>query len=71
MEGSENHQLPRFCNELNVPSRVRTQAVLPQHHGGTLQSSVEATVELNCKTVCFNQFFGDMNIFSSVLSKKG
>jgi hypothetical protein len=33
-------------------------------------SAAEATVDLHCKTVCFNQLFGDMNIFIIVLSKK-
>jgi hypothetical protein len=48
----------------------RTVAVLRLHHGATLQSTAEATVDLLCQTVCFNQLFGDVNIFSIVLSKK-
>jgi hypothetical protein len=32
--------------------------------------AVEATVDLHCKTVCFYQLFGDVNIFSIALSKK-
>ena len=37
----------------------------------TLQSAVEATVDLHCKSVCFNQLFGDVNIiYLVVLSKK-
>jgi hypothetical protein len=31
-------------------------AVLRLHHGATLQSAVEATVDLLCKIVCFNLF---------------
>ena len=48
----------------------RKLAVLQLHHGATLQSAVEATVDLHCKIVCFNQLFGDVVIFSIVLSKK-
>ena len=70
MEGGENHEPPRFCIEVNVPRGGRKLAVLRLHHGATLQSAVEATVDLHCKTVCFNQLFGDVNIFSIVLSKK-
>lgn len=70
MEGGENHEPPRFCIEVNVPRGGRKLAVLRLHHGATLQSAVEATVDLHCKTVCFNQLFGDVNIFSIVLSKR-
>ena len=70
MEGGENHEPPRFCIEGNVPRGGRKLAVLRLHHGATLQSAAEATVNLNYKTVCFNQLFGDVNIFSIVLSKK-
>ena len=66
MEGGENHEPPRFCIEVNVPRGGRKLAVLRLHHGATLQSAVEATVDLHCKTVCFNQLFGDVNIFSIV-----
>ena len=69
MEGGEKHESPRFFIEVNVP-RGWKLAVLWLHHGATLQSTIEATVDLHCKTVCFNQLFGDMNIFSIVLSKK-
>ena len=41
-------------------------AGLQLHHGDTLQSAVEANVDLCCKTVCFNQLFDDVNIFSIV-----
>jgi hypothetical protein len=53
----------------DVPRGGRKLAVLRLHHGATLQSAVEATVDLHCKTVSFNQLFGDVNIFSTVLSK--
>ena len=35
-------------------------AVLQLHHGATLEGAVEASVDLHCKTVCFNQLFSDM-----------
>ena len=60
MEGGENHEHPKFCIEVNVPRGVRKLAILRLHHGATLQSAVEATVDLLCKIVCFNQLFGDM-----------
>ena len=49
-----------------MPREGRKLAVL--HRGATLQTAVEATVNLHCKTVCFNQFC-DVNTFSIVLSK--
>ena len=70
MEGGENHEPPRFSIEVNVPRGERKLAVLRLHHGAPLQSAVEATVDLHCKLVCFNQLFGDMIIFIIVLSKK-
>ena len=48
----------------------RKLAVLQLHHGASLQSIVEATVDLHCETVCFNQLSGDVNVFSIVLAKK-
>ena len=60
---------PTFCIEVNVPRGGRKLAVLWLHHGPTLQSAVEATVDF-CVTVCFNQLFGDVIIFSIVVSKK-
>jgi hypothetical protein len=60
MEGGENHKPPRFCIEVNLSRGGRKLAVLWLHHGATLQSAVQATVDLHCKTVCFNQLFGDM-----------
>ena len=69
MEGGENHDPPRLCIEVNVPRRGQKLAVLRLHHGVTLQSAAEATVDFHCKTVCFNQFFVDLNIFNIVLSE--
>jgi hypothetical protein len=54
MEEGENHDPPRFCIELNVPRGGRKLAVLWLHQGATLQSAVEATVDLYFETVCFN-----------------
>jgi hypothetical protein len=59
-----------FCIEVNVLGGGWKLAVLQLHHGATLQSAAEATGDLHCKTVCFNQLFGDVNIFTIVLSKK-
>ena len=50
-----------FCIEVNVARGGRRLAVFLLHHG-----AVEATVDLHCKTVCFNQLFGDVNIFNIV-----
>ena len=47
MEGGENQEPPRFCIEVNVPRGGRKLAVLRLHHGATLQSAVEATVDLH------------------------
>ena len=69
MEGGENHQPPRFCIKVNVCRGGRKLAVLRLHHGATLHSAVEATVDLLCKIVCFNQIFVDVIIFGIVLSK--
>jgi hypothetical protein len=55
-----NHEPPRFCIEVNVPRGGQKLAVLRLHHGTTIQSAVEATEDLHCKTVCFNKLFGDM-----------
>ena len=60
MEEGENHEPPRFCIEVNVPRGGQKLAVLRLHHGTTLQSAVEATVDLNFKTVCFNQSINQM-----------
>ena len=69
MEGGENHEPPRFCIVVCVPRGGWKLAVLGLHHGATPQSAVQATVDLHCKTVCFNILLGDVNVFSIVLSK--
>ena len=63
MEGGENHEPPRFCIEVYVLRGGQKLAVLRLHHGATLQSAAESTVD-HCKAVCLNQSFGDVNIFS-------
>ena len=70
MEGGENREPPRFCIEVNVPRGGWKLAVLRLHHGATLQSAAEAYCRTSMQTMCFNQLFGDVNIFSIVLSKK-
>ena len=60
MEGGKNHEPPWFCIEVNLPRGRRKLAVLKLHHAATLQSAVEATVDLHCKTLCFNLLFGHM-----------
>jgi hypothetical protein len=70
MEGGENHEPPRFCIEVNVLRGGPKIAVIWLHHGATPESAVEATVNVHCKTVCFNQLFGHVNIFNTVLPKK-
>ena len=52
-----------------MPRGGQKLAVLRLHHGATLQIAAEATVDLYCKTVCFKQLFGDVNICSIVLYK--
>ena len=63
MEG-HTHEPPGFCIEINVPRGGRKLAVLRLHHGTTSESAVEATVDLHCKTVCFNQLFGENILYS-------
>ena len=70
MEEGEAYEPPRCCIEVNVPRGGQKLSVLRLHRGATLQSAVEATVDLHCKTVCINKLFSDVNIFSIVLSKK-
>ena len=70
MEGGETHEPPRSCFEVDVSRGGWKPAVLWLNHGATQQRAVEATVDLNCKTVSFNQLFGDVNILSIVSSKK-
>ena len=66
----------QFCHTtqchrcLNVARQGREIDVLWLHYGASLEYVVETTVDLHCKTVCFNQVFGDLNIFTIVLSKK-
>ena len=43
-----------FVFKSNVP-REQKLAVLRLHHGATLQSAFEATVDLHCKTVCLKK----------------
>ena len=64
MEAGENHKSPRFCI-----SRGQKLAVIRLHRGATLQSAVEAIVAFHCKTMCFIKLFGDVNMFSIVLSE--
>ena len=42
-----------FCIDANVPRGGRKLAVLRLNHGATLQSAVEATVDLQGKTGVF------------------
>ena len=58
-----------FVLKSSVPRGGQKLAVLRIHHCATLQSAVQVIVGLHCKTVSFNQLFGDVNIFSIVLSK--
>ena len=46
MEGVENHEPPRFCMEANVHKGGWKLAVLQLQHGATVQSAVEATVDI-------------------------
>jgi hypothetical protein len=66
MEGGENHEPPTLKS---MHPRRRKLAVLQLHHGATLQSAVEASVDLLDKIVCFSQLFVDVIIFSIVFSK--
>ena len=52
-KGGENHVPPRFSIEVNVPRGGWKLAVLQLHHGATLQSAVEATIDLHCKQCGF------------------
>ena len=47
---------------------VHAARVLRLHRGATVEGAVEATVNIHSKTF-INQLFGDVNIFSVVLSK--
>ena len=46
MEGGENREPPSLCIEVSVPRGGQKLAVLRLHHGATLQSAVEASVDL-------------------------
>ena len=50
----ENHESPRFCIEVNVPRGGWNLAVFRLHHGATLQSAVEATVDIAKQCVLIN-----------------
>jgi hypothetical protein len=52
MEGGEYHEPPRFSIEVNVPRGGWKLAVLRLHHDATLQSAVEATVDIS-KYFCY------------------
>ena len=67
--GVRTMSLLGFVLEVDVPRGGWKLAVLRQHHVLPYSSAVEATVDLLCKIVCFNQLFGDMTIFGIVLSK--
>jgi hypothetical protein len=60
MEGGEAYEPPRFCTEVNVARGGWKLAVLWLHHGASPDSVVEVTVDLHCKTMYFNQLFGDI-----------
>ena len=49
MEGGENDESPRFGIKVNVPRGGRDLAVLRLQDGATLQSAVEAIVDLIAK----------------------
>ena len=68
MEGGENHEPPKFCIEVYASKGGRKLAVLRLHHCATLQSAVEATVDL--AKHCSIKLFSDMNMFSIVLYEK-
>ena len=47
MEEGENHEPPRFCIRVNVPRGGQKLVVRQQNHRATLQSVVEASVDLH------------------------
>ena len=63
MERGENHEPLRFFIEVSVPRGGWKIAVLLLNPGATPENAVEAIVDIHCKTECFNQLFGDVNIF--------
>ena len=62
MEGGENHAHLIFV----------LKSMYPEENGNKLCSgyTVEIFEDLPCKTVCLNKLFGDVNIFSIVVSRK-
>ena len=58
-----------FILEVSVLGGGRKLSFLWLYHGATLQSSDEATVDIHCKTVCFNQLLSNRNKFNIVFSK--
>ena len=54
--------LPRFCVEVSVPREGWKVVVLQLYHGAILEGADEATVDLHCKTVCFNQLFEGVKV---------
>ena len=68
MEAVTTMSLLSFALKFDVPRGGWKLAVLWLHHGATLQSAVETTVDLHCKTMCFNKLFGGVNILSIVLT---
>jgi hypothetical protein len=69
MERGENHELPRFCFEVNVPRGGRKLAVYSYTMVLTCRVLLRLLLTFIAKTVCFNQLFGGVKIFSIVLSK--
>ena len=63
MEGCEAYEPPRFCIEVNGARGGQTLADLRLHHGATPDSAFEVIVDLHCKTMYFNQLFGDIGIY--------
>ena len=52
--------MPMEGGEANIARGGQTLDVLWLHNGATPDSAVEVTVDLNCKTVLFNQLFDDI-----------
>lgn len=66
MEGGEEHEPPSlFWIEVNVAREGWKIAVLWLHRGASLVGAVEIIVD-HCKTLCFNQIFGDVNILKYI-----
>ena len=54
IEGGQAYKPPKFCIEVNVARGGWKLAVLWLHHGSTLQSAVEVTVDFHCKGSVIN-----------------